>query len=72
MKAMTRIWGRKINDLGFSSFVSILSQKMKVIKIDRSYPSSKTCSHCGEIKHDLDPKDRVFICEHCGISTDAT
>ena len=29
------------------------------------FPSSKTCSRCGAIKHELALSDRVYICE-CG------
>ncbi|WP_243024668.1 transposase, partial [Clostridium perfringens] len=35
----------------------------------RFYPSSKTCSQCGEIKKDLKLKDRVYNCS-CGLSID--
>lgn len=34
--------------------------------VDRFYPSSKTCSNCGEIKKDLKLKDRVYKCK-CGL-----
>ena len=37
--------------------------------VDRFYPSSKTCSQCGEIKKDLKLKDRVYNCS-CGLSID--
>lgn len=37
--------------------------------VDRFYPSSKTCSNCGEIKKDLKLKDRVYNC-NCGLSID--
>ena len=39
----------------------------KIIKkIDRFFPSSKTCSKCLDIKDDLTLKDRVFECQNCG------
>ena len=38
--------------------------------VDRFYPSSKTCSNCGEIKKDLKLKDRVYNCSSCGITID--
>ena len=38
--------------------------------VDRFYPSSKTCSCCGNIKKDLKLKDRVYICEECGLEID--
>ena len=37
--------------------------------VDRFYPSSKTCSQCGEIKTNLKLSDRVYKCE-CGLSID--
>jgi len=37
--------------------------------VDRFYPSSKTCSQCGEIKKDLKLKDRVYKC-NCGLIID--
>ncbi|MEG1010115.1 MAG: transposase [Clostridia bacterium] len=37
--------------------------------VDRWYPSSKTCSNCGEIKKNLKLKDRVYKC-NCGLSID--
>lgn len=33
--------------------------------VDRFYPSSKTCSNCGEIKKDLKLKDRLYKCDIC-------
>lgn len=70
LKAMSKLWGRKIHDLAFSEFISILSTKTNVIKIDKFYPSSKTCSCCGYIKNDLSLKDRVFDCSECGLKID--
>ena len=42
---------------------------IKLVIADRFYPSSKTCSQCGEIKKDLKLKDRVYKCS-CGLSID--
>ena len=56
---------RNNNDLAFNEFISILKTKTNVVKIDRFYPSSKTCSNCGYIKKDLSLKDRVFYCPNC-------
>lgn len=38
--------------------------------VDRFYPSSKTCSVCGELKKDLKLKDRVYNCQKCHTSID--
>ena len=37
--------------------------------VDRFYPSSKTCSNCGEIKQDLKLSDRIYKCD-CGFTID--
>ena len=39
-------------------------------KVPRFYPSSKTCSCCGEIKHDLKLSDRTYVCPKCGLTID--
>lgn len=38
--------------------------------VDRRYPSSKTCSCCGNIKKYLKLSDRLYICEKCSITID--
>ena len=38
--------------------------------IDRFYPSSKTCSNCGNYKADLKLSQRVYHCEHCKMQID--
>lgn len=37
---------------------------------DRWFPSSKTCSGCGEVKADLTLSDRVYECAACGLVLD--
>jgi putative transposase len=59
LKGMQRLWGRKISDLAFGEFLSILQwvakkKEKQVVFIDRWYPSSKTCSHCGHVLKELD------------------
>ena len=39
-------------------------------KADRFYPSSKTCSNCGNIKKDLKLSDRTYVCPECGLVID--
>lgn len=43
---------------------------IEFILADRFYPSSKTCSCCGNIKKDLRLSDRTYICEKCGLTID--
>ena len=59
---------------GFYEFKRQLEYKCKfrgieLILADRFYPSSKTCSQCGEVKKDLKLKDRVYKCS-CGLIID--
>ena len=42
----------------------------KLIKVNRYFPSSKTCSNCGNIKKDLQLSERTYTCEACGLSID--
>ena len=70
IKTMQRLWGKKVSDLSFHTFVKILehvaSKKgKKVHKINRFYPSSKTCSHCEKINFNLKLKDRLWTCPNC-------
>lgn len=62
---------RAIGDLAWIMFVSMLTYKAEqrgknVIKIGRYVPSSKTCSSCGYVKHDLQLSDREWDCPECG------
>lgn len=43
---------------------------IKFVKANKSFPSSKMCSNCGNIKQDLRLKDRVYECECCGLKID--
>ena len=75
LKAMQRMWGRKISDLGFASFISIVkylaSVKDKdVVFIDRFEPSSKTCSVCGYVNHELELSMRFWLCPECNTQHD--
>ncbi len=75
MKAMQKLWGRKISDLGFSEFVNVLEYQCSktgstVVKISRFYPSSKTCSHCGHVLAELPLKVRQWTCPVCGTAHD--
>lgn len=78
LNGMKRLWGRKVSDLSFATFLKILktvaTNKGKLIHfVDRFYPSSKTCSHCGHINKDLSLKDKTWDCLGCntkGIQRD--
>ncbi len=66
---------KAIADQCLYKFIEIMKYKcewndIEFIQADRFYPSSKTCSHCGNIKHDLKLKDRVYKCDKCGLEID--
>ena len=65
------ILAQAIADVGLYEFSRQLSYKGKwygceVLIADRYYPSSKRCSRCGQVKHDLAMSERDYRCEHCG------
>jgi len=75
IEGMKRMWGRKVSDLDFGEFVSILEHVAKkrgvrVAKVDRFFPSSRRCSCCGWVKKDLGLADRRWTCEWCGTVHD--
>lgn len=43
---------------------------IKFVVADRYFPSSKTCSRCGNYKKGLKISDRKYICESCGLILD--
>lgn len=40
-----------------------------VVKVDRFYPSSKTCSNCGAIQ-EISLSERVYVCQKCQHTAD--
>jgi len=61
---------KKIQEQGWYNFRKLIEYKaewagIKVVLVDRFYPSSKTCICCGRIKKDLKLSDRIYRCE-CG------
>ncbi len=76
IKAIGKNWGRKINSLGFYSFVQILIYQAsktgtKIVFVDRYYPSSQLCSECGYKNPELkDVHIRKWKCPQCGAVHD--
>ena len=61
-------------DNAWGMFVLMLEYKAKfrgkqVVKIDKYFPSSKTCSSCGSVKSTLKLNERIYNC-NCGLSID--
>lgn len=64
-------FGKSVSDNGWGMFVQMLSYKCerkgkKLVKVDRFFPSSKTCCKCGYIHKELVLTDRTYICPKCG------
>lgn len=67
---MKKLFGKSASDAGLSSFVSMLDYKSKwhfrsFHKVDRFYPSSKTCSCCGHKLESLNLSIREWSCPSC-------
>lgn len=63
--------GKSTLDNGFGQFCTFLDYKLaeqgkKLVTIDKWFPSSKLCRHCGCINDGLKLSDRVWICPSCG------
>ena len=60
-----------IQELNFGEFRRMLEYKVnwygrKLVFVDRFYPSSKTCNHCGYVNKKLKLSDRQWVCPNCG------
>ena len=66
--------GKNLHDNGFGMFRTMLAYKLEqkgscLVKVDRWFASTKTCSHCGHVqKVGLD--ERTYVCEECGFTID--
>jgi putative transposase len=61
---------KAISDVGWGEFVRQLEYKAQwyrrtLVKIDKFYPSSKRCSHCGHVLDSLDLDTRFWLCPQC-------
>jgi putative transposase len=62
---------KSINDASWGKFFELCAYKAEeagrqIIRIDRFEPTSKKCSACGAINHDLKLSDRDWACRICG------
>ena len=77
MKGMSQAlnFSKSVADNGWGIFTTMLQYKSmflgkQVIKIDKWFPSSKTCSFCGAIKTELPLSSRVYKCDECNSEID--
>ena len=67
--------GKNLHDNGFGMFRNMLAYKLRrkgscLVKVDRWFPSSKTCSCCGHVLESLELSDRTYVCPACGNTMD--
>lgn len=66
---------KAIQEQCFYEFIRQMKYKcewngIEFVQVDRFYPSSKTCSCCGNVKRDLRLSDRTYVCNECGFTID--
>lgn len=66
---------KHIADASWGNFVILLQYKCdwygkELVKVNRFYPSSKTCGDCGWINQELKLSDREWTCKSCGVVHD--
>ena len=78
MKAMSQClnFGKSVSDNGWGMFVAFLKYKLeeqgkKLVKVDKFFASSQTCSKCGYVnKKTKNLAVRVWDCPECGTHHD--
>jgi putative transposase len=70
-----RSLARAISDAAWSEFRGLLEYKAAwygrdVIAVDRYFPSSKLCSHCGALAGSMPLHVRTWTCDSCGTTHD--
>lgn len=65
--------GKSIYDAAIGMAIRQLAYKSEMYgnwfqKVDRFYPSSKTCFHCKHVNKALKLSDRIWDCPNCGIT----
>ncbi len=73
LQGMKALWGRKVSDLGFATFVETLhymaSKTGTLIQhVGKWFPSTKLCSACGGVNQAITLRDRVWTCPDCGTT----
>jgi putative transposase len=66
---------KHIADVSWSKFIELLTYKAEwndkeIVKIDRFFPSSKTCNCCGYINQNLKLDMREWTCPSCNTNLD--
>jgi len=67
--------GKSVHDNSWGMFTTFLKYKLEdkggqLIRIDKWFPSSKTCNKCGHIYSELQLSEREWVCSCCGAIID--
>ena len=70
LQGMKALWGRKVSDLGFATFVAhlhhVAAKTGTVVQhVDPWFPSTKRCHVCGHVNDAITLRDRVWTCPQC-------
>ena len=68
-------FGKSVSDNGWGNFLIYLEEACRnrgtlLIRVNRWFPSSKTCSVCGHVHRELALSDRTYACSECGSAMD--
>ena len=68
-------FGKSVYDNGYGMLRNMLAYKLNeqgkvLVKVDKFFPSSKRCSVCHEVNHELKLSDREWTCQSCGTHHD--
>lgn len=68
-------FGKSVSDNGWGNFLLYLEEACRkhgtlLIRVNRWFPSSKTCSVCGHVHRELALSDRTYACQECGSAMD--
>ena len=68
-------FGKAVSDNGFGMFRTFLKYKLEeqgkaFVTVDKWYPSTKTCHHCGTYNPDVKLGMKEWVCPHCGREID--
>ena len=66
---------RALADASLAGFIARLEYRcgwlgLAFEKVDRWFPSTRTCSKCGAVRPNMDLSERTFICHSCGVMID--
>jgi putative transposase len=66
---------RAIGDAAWTELARQLTYKaawlgVELVVCDRWFASTKTCSRCGKVRHQLGLAERIYCCDGCGLAID--